>query len=137
MTRDQLLSSPRLGILITQRPSGVMAGVPMGVPVWFQWDGEVLSCFASKTSAKIKRLQSDPRASLLVTNVVGEPEGWVAFDGHVEIHDEGGIQLAERLAPLYWNLDEPAKRAELEGWKQVPHAFVLLTMRPERIREGR
>jgi general stress protein 26 len=137
MNRDQLLSTTRLGILITHRSRGAQMGVPMGVPVWFQWDGELLRCFASKTSAKIKRLQSDPRASLLVTNVVGETEGWVAFDGTIEIHDKGGIELAETLAARYWNLDDPEKRAALDGWKQVPDAFVLLTMRPGRIREGR
>lgn len=32
---------------------------------------------------------------------------------------------------------DPARQAELDGWKQAPEAFVLLTMRPERIREGR
>ena len=109
----------------------------MGVPVWFDWDGELLRCFAAKRSKKIGRLRRDPFASLLITNTVGETEGWVAFDGQFEIHSQGGIELADTLAPRYWDLNDPAKRAELDGWKQAPEAFVLLTMRPERIREGR
>ena len=75
--RDEFLSETRLGIFITLNPDGF----PIGAPVWFDWDGETVRVFTAATSPKIKRIQADDRASLLVINDVPEPERWVAFDG--------------------------------------------------------
>jgi len=133
MNREEFLSSPRIGVLITQRSSGT----PTGVPVWFDWNGEIVRCFTARSSRKVSRLSRDPRASLLVSNAVGEPEGWVAFDGQVRICDTGGIELAAQLAPRYWDLTQPDRRAELARWQSAPQAFVLLTLQPDQIREGR
>jgi hypothetical protein len=47
--------------------------------------------FTSVLSPKVRRLQADPRASLLVVNHLAEPESWVAFDGPVSIQEEGGV----------------------------------------------
>ena len=79
----EFLATPRLAILIYhgKRPA------PTGVPVWFDWDGEVLRMFAGRGSPKVKHLTEDPNISVLVTNRVGEPEAWVAFDGKVQIAD--------------------------------------------------
>ena len=77
---------------------------PISVPVWFDWDGVTVQMFASADSPKMRRLQSDPRVSLLVSNDVDEPESWVAFDGSVTIDDSGGFELAESLAKRYWDL---------------------------------
>ena len=76
----------------------------MGIPVWFDWDGEVVRMFVGKDTPKVHRLRRDPKASVLVTNHIDEPERWVAFDGLVSITDTGGFELAERLAPRYWGL---------------------------------
>ena len=93
--RDRFLERTRFGILTTNRKEGT----PIAVPVWFEWDREVVRMFAVRTSPKVKRLRNDPRASLLVTNHLDEGESWVAFDGVVEIADTGGFELAERLTP--------------------------------------
>ena len=93
--------------------------------------------FSARTAAKVTRLTRDPRASLLVTNQVGETEGWVAFNGPVEIASDGGIELAEVLAGRYWDLAQATPRTTLDAWQRAPGAFVLLTLRPTRIREGR
>ena len=130
--RDAFLATPRLAILTTNR----VEGTPIGVPVWFDWDGAVVRMFAANTTPKVKRLRRDPRASVLVTNHIDEPEGWVAFDGTVEIHDEGGFELAERLAPRYWDLDDPGRRDTFELWRQARSVFCLLTLAPTRIRNG-
>ena len=131
--RDAFLAEPRLAILM----SNTRAGAPRGVPVWFEWaDGEV-RMFAASTSPKIERLQRDARASVLVTNRVGEPEGWVAFDGDVSVGDHrGAIELATRLAERYWDLDDPERRKMLELWQSVPEAMCTLTLRPQRVRAG-
>ncbi len=132
MNRAALLADARIAVLFTQRHSGV----PVGLPVWFEWDGASARCFAARDSRKIARLRRDPRASLLVSNSVGEPEGWVAFDGRFEIAERGGFELAERLAPRCWDLSLTRNQAMLDAWRQHPDVFVLLTMRPEQIREG-
>ena len=88
-SREEFLATPRLGILLTNRREGT----PMGVPVWFEWDGEVVRMFAGNFTTKIKRLRRDPRASLLVTNRIEEPECWVAFDGEVAFFFQHGGPL--------------------------------------------
>jgi nitroimidazol reductase NimA-like FMN-containing flavoprotein (pyridoxamine 5'-phosphate oxidase superfamily) len=101
--RDRFLAEPRYGILNMVRSDGS----PIGVPVWFDWNGETVRMFSGVLSPKIKRLQADPRASLLVVNHPTEKEAWVSFDGPVSIHEEGGLELAEELAPRYWDLSAP------------------------------
>ena len=130
--RDAFLADPRQAILITHRKDKG----PMGVPVWFDWTGDKVLMFADKTTAKVRRLKNDPRASVLVTNHLGEPERWVAFDGRVSISENGGIDLANRLADRYWDLNDPDRKATLELWNQASELFCLLTMVPEKIRTG-
>lgn len=132
MDNAYLLETPRLGILISHRADGSA----LGVPVWFDWDGVLVRCFAAKDSGKIARLARDPRASLLVTNSVGEMEAWLAFDGRVEVREDGGLELAEKLATRYWDLTDAANLAKLAQWRAHPEAFVLLVLTPEKIRAG-
>ena len=128
-----LLERPRIGILVANRADGSA----LGLPVWFDWDGTTLRLIASRESQKVKRLRNDPRASLLVANDVGEPEAWLAFDGELKIAEEGGGDLALRLANRYWDLEDPGRAAEYAAWKAHPELFVLLEMAPERIRSGK
>jgi len=131
-SRDQFLAEPRLAVLLTNRQEGT----PMGVPVWFDWDGEVVRMFAGNYTPKVRRLRRDPKASVLVTNRIDELERWVAFDGLVSIRDTGGFELAERLAPRYWDLEDPARLEMLEFWRSARDAFCLLTLEPTKIRTG-
>ena len=130
--RDEFLAKPRLAILITNDAPGA----PIGVPVWFEWTGTKVQMFAGKETPKIDRIKRDARASVLVTNAVGEPEAWVAFDGLIDLNDDGGIELATRLADQYWNMDDERLRSVLTSWQQAPDGFFLLTLRPEKIRTG-
>ena len=131
-SRERFLERTRLGVLVTNRREGT----PIGVPVWFEWDGSVVRMFAASTSPKLRRLRNDPRASLLVTNHLDEGESWVAFDGEVSISESGGFELAERLAPRYWDLDDPERSATLELWRQARDHLSLLVLTPKRIRTG-
>lgn len=124
------LAEPRLGMLTTLRSDGS----PVTVPVWFEWDGEAARVFSSVTSAKVRRIQRDPRATLLVPNHIDEPEAWVAFDGEVAISSEGAIELAERLAERYWDMTQPGHRASVESWRQAAEHLRVLTLRPARVR---
>jgi len=128
---EEFLSrKPRLGSLLTLRKDGS----PTGAPVWFEWDGRALWLFAESTSTKLTRIANDPRASFIIANDVGEPEAWVAFDGVAAVHDTGGFELAERLAPLYWNLEEPGPVETLDTWRQGAEFFRLISIEPTKIR---
>jgi len=131
--RDAFLAETRLGILATLRDDGS----PVAVPVWFDWDGAAVRVFTSVLSQKVRRLEREPRASLLVVNRVGEPEAWVAFDGEVTITQEGAFELAERLARRYWDLTDPEHNAELERWRAAARALRVLALIPARIRSSR
>tara|TARA_R110002072_G_scaffold56097_5_gene145543 strand:- start:3943 stop:4341 length:399 start_codon:yes stop_codon:yes gene_type:complete len=128
----ELLNSVRLGILVSQRSNGQ----PIGVPIWFDWNGETIQFFAGGDSKKVKRLEMNPDMSLLVTNNVGEPEGWIAFDGQARLCVGGGIELAETLALRYWDMDKVENQTKLAAWKAFPDAFVRYEMKPEKIRQG-
>jgi len=128
--RERFLAEPRYGILNTIRSDGW----PIGIPIWFDWNGETIRMFTSVVSPKIKRLQADPRASLLVVNHLDEQEAWVSFDGPVSIHEEGGLELAEALASRYWDLSDPSRKETLALWRKAGAAMRLLELRPERIR---
>jgi PPOX class probable F420-dependent enzyme len=130
--RNAFLAVTRLGMLSTLADDGA----PVTVPVWFEWDGEVIRMFSGATSGKVRRIARDSRASLLVPNAVGEPEGWVAFDGRIDVCDDGAIELAERLAPRYWDMNRPDLRAELDGWRRNAASLRLLELRPTAIRSS-
>lgn len=128
--RDAFLQEARIGILTTIARDGA----PISVPVWYEWDGERARVFSSKTSAKIGRIERAPWASLLVTNVVSEPEFWVAIDGTIEIRAEGAIELAEQLAERYWDLSETERAAAVKGWRKNASSLVVLELTPTKIR---
>ncbi|MEM9177964.1 MAG: pyridoxamine 5'-phosphate oxidase family protein [Myxococcota bacterium] len=128
--REDFLLKTRLGMLSLLREDGS----PVTVPVWFEWTGGVVRMFTSVVSAKVKRIANDPRASLLVANDLDEHERWVAFDGEIEIQQEGGLALAERLAPRYWDLGDPERSATLDAWRAAGSALRILALRPTRIR---
>ena len=129
--REAFLSVPRLAVLMTNRE----APAPIGVPVWFEWNGETVEMFAGVGTPKIKRLERDPNASVLVTNHLDEAEAWVAFDGIISVRP-GSAELVARLAKRYWDLNDPAYRKVLDDWLAAPEAFCLMTLTPTRIRSG-
>ena len=128
--RDRFLAEPRYGVLTYLQDDGS----PLGVPVWFEWTGAAVRMFTSMASPKMKRLEHDPRASLVVSNHLDEHEAWVAFDGTVEIQESGGIELAGELAKHYWDLSDPARQQTLDTWRKAAAALRILELAPTRIR---
>jgi PPOX class probable F420-dependent enzyme len=126
-----LSARARLAMLTTLRRDGS----PTTVPVWFDWDGTELSIFCEAASSKLDRIRRDPRITVTVANDVDEPEYWVAFDGVARIEAGGGLDLAERLAPHYWDLSDPDRAAALEGWRTAgDEAMAKVVLRPDRVR---
>ena len=130
--RDAFLEEPRLAILMMNRARGA----PIGVPVWFEWTGTEVLMFAATGTPKLRRIEKDPNVSVLVTNHIGEPEAWVAFDGTVQVSDESPSALIGRLGPRYWNLEDPQLKAMLDSWMEAEGMLTLLKLNPTRIRTG-
>lgn len=128
--REAFLAKPRLGMLSTLAADGA----PVTVPVWFEWDGAATRVFTSAGSGKTRRIERDPRGSLLVANNVDEREAWVAFEGEIAISADGAIELAARLADRYWDMSDEGHRAELESWRKAAPHLRVLTLTPRRIR---
>ena len=56
MTPDQMdafLARTRQAILLTTTPDGS----PTGVPVWFDWDGDMVRMFSSAAAPKVARVE--------------------------------------------------------------------------------
>ena len=127
---EAFLAQTRLGHLVMLTAQMV----PLAIPIWFDWDGERARMFTSATSPKIRRLRNNPRVSLLVAAELGEKEEWVAIDGTMSIRSEGGMELAQRLAQKYWDLNDPDRAATLDLWRQQASDLRLLELVPSRIR---
>ena len=133
MSQEQItsfLAAPRIGIFTSLRADGA----PVAVPVWFEWDGAAARVFCDAASGKVKRIERDPRVSLLVANNVGEPEQWVAFDGRASVDTEGAFDLAERLAHRYWDMTDAAKQASVESWRREAAGLRVITIAPAAVR---
>ena len=125
---DAFLRETRIAMLVTLYADGA----PTAVAIWYEWDGRQAHMFTSRDSEKLRRIRADPRVCLTVAAGVGEPEAWVVVEGTAEIHDEGGIELARRLAPRYYPAEKAAQA--LRRWEAAADTWVLLTITPRRIR---
>ena len=126
--RDAFLRETRIAKLATLNADGS----PNIVPVWFEWDGETATLFTSRTSPKLKRIAADPRVALSVEQPLGVSEAWVTIEGTAAIEEQGGMELARRLAPRYY-LPERARTA-LESWEKQASSWVVVRITPRRIR---
>lgn len=117
----ELLRRPLYGFLSTAegpRP-------PQPRPVWFEvTEAGDIALFSSPDTVRVRRLRTDPRASLVVTAPVGERERWVAVAGSVTVSDDVAHTLLERLAARYWDLDDPCRADDLatmmrERWVRI------------------
>lgn len=87
--------------------------------------------FSTPDAPKLDRLREQPRASVVVAAPVGEPERWVSVEGPVTLHDDGGMDLAERLAGRYRDMGDPDYRAVVDQWRTAN--VVRIVLRPEKV----
>jgi len=127
--RDTFLRETHIAKLATLNADGS----PNIVPVWFEWDGAEARVFTLDSSPKVARIRRDNRVALSVEQPVGVPEAWVTIEGTASI-EPGGFELAERLAPRYY---DPAKAASaLEGWASQRDHWVVIRITPTSIRSS-
>ena len=105
---------------------------PQPRPVWFEATAEgTVQLFTGPETVKVRRLQRDPRASIVVAAPVGERERWVSVAGRTTVETEGGQDLAARLAARYWDLSDPARAAERD--ELVAAEQVRIVIHPETV----
>ncbi len=105
---------------------------PQPRPVWFEAsDDGAIQLFTGPDTAKVRQLQRDPRASLVVAAPVGEREHWVSVAGPVTVERDGADELLHRLAARYWNLDDPRRAAELA--EMSAQNWLRLVIRPDKV----
>lgn len=126
---DAFLKHTRIGTLCTMN----VDGSPNALPLWYDWDGDKIRMFTTRNTAKVRRLTKDARACLGVAEPVGAPEAWVTVEGTVAILDEGGRELACRLAAIYYEPDLAKKTIAV--WEKLED-WVLLELTPTRIRSS-
>ena len=100
-------------------------------PVWFEATADGIELFTEPDAPKVRRLRRDPRASLVVAAPVGERERWVSVAGRVTVEPDGAHDLAARLAARYWDLDDPARAADLAAIVAMDQ--VRLVLHPEMV----
>ena len=130
LTTDDLefLRRPLYGFL------SVAAGPtpPQPRPVWFEATAErTIQLFTGPGTLKVRRLSRDPRASLVVTAPVGERERWIALSGHATVEHDGAHDLLRRLAVRYWDLDDPARAADLSD--MLAQDWVRIVLSPDSV----
>jgi len=129
---EDFLAETRVGTLAYTG----LGGAPRAVPIWFDWDGSVVRMFTFEATPKLKCLQKNPMASLVVAAhiVAHEREHWVAFDGEVRISEKGGIELVEKILPRYWTEMDARRRGILEQFRNNAELIRLLELTPSAIR---
>lgn len=125
--RDEFLSATRYAILTHHDANGA----PISVPVWYGWDGRTVEMFTHVSTPKMRHLQSDARAAVLITNFPHERETWIRFEGEVTF-GPGGLEIAERLLDRYWPEGDP-RRAMMDEWRQHPDEWPKMGLVPRRI----
>ena len=122
--RDLELLTRPLFAMITAVPEA--GAIPAPRPVWFEVVGDTVEVFSLATSPRVRRLESDPRASIVVSAPAGEPEHWVAIEGTVTITTDGARELADRLSERY---REPG---EVDDWSGMDLVRFIIT--PTKVR---
>jgi hypothetical protein len=122
------LSRPLYGFL--SAAAGPTPGQPR--PVWFEVTAlGAIQLFTGPDTVKIRRLRRDPRASILVAAPVGDRERWISVAGRTTVERGGAHDLAGRLAARYWDLDDPARAADLA--EILAEEQVRLVIHPETV----
>jgi nitroimidazol reductase NimA-like FMN-containing flavoprotein (pyridoxamine 5'-phosphate oxidase superfamily) len=105
---------------------------PQPRPVWFEATADdTIQLFTGPDTLKIRRLRRDPRVSIVVAAPVGERERWISVAGPAEVNADGAYELCARLAARYWDLDDPARAANLT--EILAEEQVRLVIHPEAV----
>ena len=98
---EAILDSPKqFAVLSTIEPDGQ----PHSSVVWYERDGDSLLMSTTTNRRKYANLARDPRATVLIYDKEN-PYQYVEIRGHVEMTEEGGRELIDKLAGDYMGFD--------------------------------
>jgi general stress protein 26 len=107
---------------------------PHVVPVWYEWDGESIWISSFRSTRKVRELQANPLASLVIDrDERGGPAVGVIFEGPVEFvtDPQTGIERGGQIYARYLG-EEGAQEDEPQSWLHDPE-HLLLRMVPARV----
>ena len=122
-----LLERPLYGVLAAMRPDGF----PQAQPVWCCLDGTNVLVSTTLERVKGRNMAARPLATILVVDP-DDTSRWIEIRGDVEITQEGAVELADRLAPLYTG-HERCYGGALPAEQEQSETRVVCRIRPTRI----
>ncbi len=125
------LNQPHIARLASCDPA---SGQPHVVPVWYEWDGEIIWVSSFRSTRKVRELRRNPRFSLVIdTDGRGEPARGVLFEGHAEFIElaEEGKQRGFKIYARYLG-EDGAREPEPQSWLNDPE-HLLLRLVPEKV----
>lgn len=100
-------------------------GAPQNNPVWFDWDGELLSFSQTTTRQKYRNVQRDPRIAVSVIDP-DNPYRYLELRGTVEsIDDDASNAFIDQMAKKYIGEDQ-------YPWHQPGDHRMIVRIRPEK-----
>jgi PPOX class probable F420-dependent enzyme len=102
-----LLDRPLVGVLATYRRDG---GVLLS-PVWHEWRDGGFDVVTRRDDVKVKHLQRDPRASIVVYEHEPPYRG-IEVSGEAGLHTDGVKDTAHRIATRYLGAERAATYAD-------------------------
>jgi PPOX class probable F420-dependent enzyme len=118
---------PMLGVLGTTTRDGA----PRVVPLWYRFDGRVVTVWTGEMRQWVRHIRRDPRFAFSVQE--GEPPfAGVIMHGQAEVLTSEGQDVSEeirRISRRY--IPEPEVESYVAGWPQLR---TIVTLRPQRIK---
>jgi len=87
--RSEFLAAVRVGVLAVDHPEHG----PLALPIWYQWDDEVVVISMDGSSLKARLLRAAGRATMTVQDEA-PPYSYVSVEGPVDVASEPGDVLA-------------------------------------------
>jgi|SRR3954449_8589471 PPOX class probable F420-dependent enzyme len=115
----RLLKATNLAAVTTLRRDGS----PHVTPTWIDWDGEHVLFNTARGRAKVRHIEGNPRAAVLVVDEA-DPYSWVSVSGPAELVDEGAVEHINELSHRYNDRDYPLPEGEQR---------VIVRITPERV----
>jgi PPOX class probable F420-dependent enzyme len=119
--RQFLDESPYAGVATTLRKDGS----PHSTIVWVDCEDGKVSFNTARGRAKVRHLERDPRASLLMVDP-NNAWKWVAVSGPAELTEEGADEQIDKLAKKYLGKDE-------YPWRKPEETRVKVLIEPEKV----
>lgn len=120
-SHKDLLESTALAHVATIGPNGG----PQVNPVWFGWDGDLISFSQTKSRQKLRNLQKDNRISLSIVDPVN-PYRYLEVRGKaIEVIEDPDKAFIDSMAQKYLG-------QEKYPWNQPGEQRVIVVVEPER-----